>query len=353
MRLQEGHVLGDAGSEAPLVLVGRGDRLRLRAGVAPLLQRQERPGAGELALHQHHLFVPGPGNQLHVLEVPVIVRDADPRRRGPGRQLLLEPPHEGLGGLLRALHLGGERCPRRHLLGELRQDRRLLAQVLRAVGPEVATTAHQVSPGLLQSRGDGAQALGKLGRGGGVQGEAELPEFDGTDGPGPLAGRLVAAVVEHGAIEGRVVRPGPQHAVVEVQARHLRPDQVPVDLVVRSPARGVEGGEPLAHRRQGLGLGRHRLRGVIGDAALDLRPLEGPPLLEEGHQLVMGRGTGGGRCGRGAVKQAQHEQRGEVRTSHRRPTIARPPPRDRGDCSVHRRLPDAGGLAPVRRRCYL
>ena len=76
---KEGHVLGDGGIEAALVLLRAGHRReRRQAAVLFLLERQAGAGAGQLALHQGDLLGPGVRNELHMREIPVVVGDADP-----------------------------------------------------------------------------------------------------------------------------------------------------------------------------------------------------------------------------------------------------------------------------------
>ena len=48
-----------------------------QAAVALLLERERRARPRELALHDPDLVLPGVRYELHVLEIPVVVRDAN------------------------------------------------------------------------------------------------------------------------------------------------------------------------------------------------------------------------------------------------------------------------------------
>ena len=56
----------------------------------------------------------------------------------------------------------------------------------------------------------------------------------------PLARRLVALARKHRDVERRIVRPGPEHAVIEVQAVHLGADDVVVHLLGDRPAAWID-----------------------------------------------------------------------------------------------------------------
>ena len=76
----------------------------------------------------------------------------------------------------------------------------------------------------------------------------------------PFARRLVALRGEDGDVERRVVRPRPEHAVIEVEAVHLGADDVPVDLLRDRPAARIDGGEAALVGRQRALLRGHRAR---------------------------------------------------------------------------------------------
>src|SRR5262249_19719215 len=146
---QERHVLRDAGVEGPVVLGGvRGDRLLWR-GVCLwgflLPPPAPRPGAGGRAPPWRAPPRPGGGGGGGVLEVPVVVLDADARGPALRRGLRLDPRREVVGGLPRGGHVGREHRSRaRQLRRELAELLALCADVLRAVSPQVLAAAGEV-----------------------------------------------------------------------------------------------------------------------------------------------------------------------------------------------------------------
>ena len=119
-------------------------------------------GTRELALHDRDFLAPGVRSELHVPEVPVVVGDAHSGEAGPRGHLLVEPGRKGIGRLPRALYVGGQAAGS---VLDLRRQRgqvgALLPYRLRAEGPQVLARPDEVGPGLLEQRGDRADADGQ------------------------------------------------------------------------------------------------------------------------------------------------------------------------------------------------
>src|SRR5439155_25702382 len=149
--------------------------------VALLFEREERLRSRELALHQRHLVAPRMRNQLNVLEIPVVVVDADAGRTGLRRGLGVEPRRKGVGGVLRALdvafartgHVGDARRQR----GEIRA---LLPDAFRAVDPEIAAISGQVALRLIEKLRDRTNAAADFSSALGCEGKRVAPELDGA-----------------------------------------------------------------------------------------------------------------------------------------------------------------------------
>src|SRR5262249_24351380 len=127
-------------------------RLERRPAVVPaLLELQVRGGTGELALHEEDLVLPGQRDEVDVPGGPVVVLPAHAGAAVPGGELLLQPGHERVLRLTRAVGIqgevgvaGGER-PRE------RRERRALPLVdADAHAPEVSGVASEVAAGLLE-----------------------------------------------------------------------------------------------------------------------------------------------------------------------------------------------------------
>jgi hypothetical protein len=115
-----------------------------------------------------------------------------------------------------------------------------------------------------------------------------LPELGGSRARSALARRLIALRAEDRDVERGVVGPRPQHAVIEVEAVHLRADDVVVDLLRDRPGRGLDGGEPIPIGAEVLVLGGHRGRPVVRDAVDQDRRLEAAPVREEPEEIGVG-----------------------------------------------------------------
>jgi len=109
---------------------------------------------------------------------------------------------------------------------------------------------------------------------------------------GPFARRLIALFGEHRHVERRVVCPGTQDAVIEIEPVHLGPNDVVVHLGVRRPPGGVERCEPLAVGRELAVLRGHGGGRVVGHAVHRFRLLKGTPRCEQRDQVVVTRRRG-------------------------------------------------------------
>ncbi len=97
----------------------------------------------------------------------------------------------------------------------------------------------------------------------------------------PLVRRHVRLRVEQHHVVGGVVRPGPAHAKIEIQAVHLRAHEMPVDPLLERPRLNVhciETGAQLGKTGllRGHGLGR-----VLRNPVDEGRRFERPPVLEQ------------------------------------------------------------------------
>jgi hypothetical protein len=321
--LQEGHVLGDAVVKRLVVLLGVRDRDRLRRKlrVLQLLHREEGPRTSELALHQSDLFRPRVRHELDVLQVPVVVLDADAGRAGLRRRLRLEPFGEVVGGGFRLVDVGLEsRVAASEFAGELREIGALPSDGLRPVVPDVLLVARQVVLRLREQsrhRLDSGAHLRGVGRG---ERELVAPDLDGAQRERSLARRLVALLVEHRDVEAGIVDPGLQDPVVEVEAVQLGADNVVVDLLRNRPAARIDRREALAIRLDLALLRGHCSGAVIRHPVDDLRFLERPEVLEESDEVVVARAAR--RIGR-RVRGASADERSDEQTgSHQERRIA-------------------------------
>ena len=149
MVAKERHVLGDGRLGSPGVLFrARYGNLRRELRVAPLFHGEKGAGARELALHERDLVLPGVRNELHVLQVPVVVSDPDARRSRLRRRLRIEPGGEVVRRRLRAQRAVTSAARRLRGRVELRRERgeigALLADALRSVRPEIPAVARQI-----------------------------------------------------------------------------------------------------------------------------------------------------------------------------------------------------------------
>src|SRR5262249_40893442 len=164
----------------------------------------------------------------------------------------------------------------------------LLAHAPRAMNPQIPPVPNQVAPGLIEQRRDCAKAKSDVGRARRIEGPGVAPQLEAPARVMSLARRLVTLGRKHGDVEGRIVRPRPQHAVIEVEPVHLRADDVVVDLLRDRPARRIHGSEPSAVRGKLALLTGHRGRPVVRNAIDEDRWLEPAPVLEELEEIVIG-----------------------------------------------------------------
>jgi hypothetical protein len=181
--------------------------------------------------------------------------------------------------------------------------------------PEVARVARQVGPRLHQQPRDRPQPLRERLLLGLRQRQPQLPELERALDRAALVGRRVALLGDRVGVEGRVARPGREHAQVEVEAVHLREHELAVDPLGRRECFRVDRVEPRAERVELRSLARERLGRVVRDAVLDRRPLGLAPLAEERDE----RGPGAGRLccrGRGRPPGGASDEAGREAASH-------------------------------------
>ena len=313
--LEERHVLRDGGVEPARVLGSTRQRnLRRERPVAMLFQRERRPRPVELALHDRDFLGPRVRHELHVLQIPVVVRHADAGRADLRRGERVQPHRERVRRGLGALNVRLEVARRgRHSRGELGELGSLLADALGAIDPEVFARADEVAPRLREQPRDRTDAGVDTRRAPRVQRERVAPELHGAERLRSLARRLVAPVAEHGDVERRIVRPRLEHAMVKVEPAHLGAHQLVIDLLGDRPSIRVDRREPSLVVDELLGLRRHRARRVVRHPVDHLRLLEGAPLGEQcGEILVPGAAR---HVRRGSVSRrgaaSDDEQRGQ------------------------------------------
>ena len=153
----------------------------------------------------------------------------------------------------------------------------------------------KVDARLIQQRRDPADASGEVF--GVAVGERVFvgPQVDEAVHDRPLVSRHVAARGEDGCVVGRIPRPGPADAMIEVESVHLGPHDVPVDLLLDAPTGGVEGRQGLHPFRQRGVLRGHGGAGVVGHAVQHGRLLEVAPRREERDEFGVGGAGPGGR----------------------------------------------------------
>jgi len=78
--------------------------------------------------------------------------------------------------------------------------------------------------------------------------------------------------------------------VVELEAVHLGPDAMVIDLLSNRPAGTVEGRQPLLKGWEPPQLLLHRRRRIIGYSINNFGLMELPPFLEKCNQFVIGTG---------------------------------------------------------------
>src|SRR5438874_6461598 len=94
-----------------------------------------------------------------------------------------------------------------------------------------------------------------------------------------------ALVRKCGDVEVGIARPRSQNPVIEIEAVHLRPDDLVIDLLRHRPFPRVQRSKPRLKIPKLAVLARHRRRRVIGDAVHDPRLLERAPLREERDEI--------------------------------------------------------------------
>jgi hypothetical protein len=244
---------------------------------------------------------------MDVLQVPVVVRDANAGRLRLLRQLGLEPAAEHVDGLPRAPHVRGQ-------LGLLRRDRLLEGLELGALAlldldpeePQVARVFDEIGARLRQQRRDRLEARPQLGEPLGAERQRVLPQLDRAGLVRALARGRVGLRREHDRVEARVARPGPQHALVEVEPVHLGAHDPVVDLLRDRPAGDVDRSQPRLERRQRAPLLFHGGGRVIRHPVPERGPLELAPFLEQRHEVVV---TARGARLRGERQQQRRKER--------------------------------------------
>ena len=188
-------------------------------------------------------LLPAQGHELNVLEVPVVVLDADARGSVLGRRLRVEPRRQLVGRGLRALDAGLQ--ARRICLRKVGELLALLLEDFRSEDPEVTAVAGQIALRLCEQARDRAQPRVHLR---GIRFRDRLlvaPELDRALREGALALGLIAFLRKERDVVGGVVRPRFQHPVVEVERAHFRAHDLVVDLLRNGPAGRVDRREPL------------------------------------------------------------------------------------------------------------
>ena len=291
LALQELHVSIHRLVEPPVELLRRGDPRQFGQRPVPvLLEPHGGVGAGQLPLDERDDFFPRPRQQVDVAHQPGVVVGADSRGTGLGVRLGLKELPEvlarGVGGLDRGIQVGARP---RHPLAERSELGGLVPEVAESGKPEIAgVRGGEVRLRLRQEPGDGPDPLRQLGGVRVGEGVVVGPEIDEPVDHRALVGRNVALGREDADVEPGIARPRTAHPVVEVEPVHFGAHQVPVDLFGDRPALGGERIQPGPPGGKLRLLPRHRLGGVVRNAVPELGPLEGPPLIEEGGQVLVG-----------------------------------------------------------------
>ena len=261
------------------------------AGVARLLELERGVGARELALQEAHFLVPGHRHEVDVLEAPVVVLLADAGGAGLLRRLGVEPGDEGTVASRAARIARLERSPAAGGLFRQRVERvDLPAHRAGAGDPEVVRIAGEVAARLLEERRDDARAaVASFPSSSRESGYGIGPQLDEAVMRRALVRGRVALLVPDALVEGRVARPGLEHARVEVEAVHLGAHERLVDACLDRPGARVDRLEAAAEALQVLQAPRKGRGGVVGRAVAQRRPFEGAPLLEELHERVIDR----------------------------------------------------------------
>ena len=113
------------------------------------------------------------------------------------------------------------------------------------------------------------------------------PQLEGTRESGTFPGGRVALLRDHGGVEAGMTRPGPEHAVVELQAVHLGANQVPVHLLGHRPAPRIDRLQPAPEVVETRLLRGHGGRRVVRHPVHDPGLLELSPLREQGQEVLV------------------------------------------------------------------
>ena len=293
---QELHVAVHRLVQPPIVLPCGPDPFLFRQGAIPvLLEAQGGVRAGKLPAHERLLLLPGVGHQVDVLHEPGVVVAPHARRPGTARGFGLDPvPERQRGFACVGDRLIKRRMRATHLHGETAEVPRLGVEGSDSGLPKVGGLGvGEVDARLVQQRRYPPDASGELF--GVAVGEwvGVGPQVDEAVHDRPLVSWHVAARGEDGCVVGRIPRPGPTDAMIEVESVHLGPHDVPVDLLLDAPAGGFEGRQRLHPPRQRDVLRGHCRGGVVGHAVQHGRLLEVAPRREERDEL----GVGGAGCG--------------------------------------------------------
>ena len=210
----------------------------------------------ELALHERDLVLPRVRHELDVLQVPVVVLDTDARR-------------------LRSCDApDGRATPRTRRSPPWRDDVRLeivctpvkrdascVEAALwsltppspRSTDPCRCPTRFAFACSSSAGRSRGRRAISGAPR---RKRKRVLPHLHRPPRAAPPA-PADRSRREHRDVERRIVRPGPQHAMIEVEPVHLGADDVVVDLLRNRPAARIDRGQPRVAGELAL-LRRHR-----------------------------------------------------------------------------------------------
>ena len=238
-------------------------------------------GARELALQEVHFLVPGHRHEVDVLEAPVVVLLADAGGSGLLRRLGVEPRDEGDRRLARRADRRLERSPAAGgLLRQRIECRDLAAHRAGAGDPEVVRVAGEVAARLLEERRHDRELPGELPF---VRARERVrigPQLDEVVMRRAFVRGRVALLGPDALVEGRIARPGLEHARVEVEAVHLGAHERLVDLGIDGPSARIDRLQAAAEALQVLQAAREGRGGVVGGAVEQGRPFESAPLLE-------------------------------------------------------------------------
>ena len=220
---------------------------------------------------------------MHLLHVPGVIFLADARRPGLRRRLGFKPRNQVIGGGLRRaqrLDQAVARIAADRLLDGV-EVTALCANVADAGYPEVARIAGQILLRLAHQWRNDCQVIdhplflffGKR--------KTVGPQFQYRVMRRAFVRRNVALVGPDRLIVGRVADPWLEHAVIEIEAVHLRANDVPVHLLLDGPAADVDGIQPFEIVRQFLVCGVEAFGRVIGRTIPHWRAFEFAPFFKQ------------------------------------------------------------------------